>query len=67
MSDRVTIHGEGLTVEQETTDPKRRRPSTHTPDVAPVRSPFGWTLEEMVQMPNPFHDEDGAHYDGNEP
>lgn len=41
-------------------DPKRIRPPRFaaSPDTN-VRSPSGWTLDEMIDMPNPFWPEEG--------
>ena len=60
MTDRVVIEGPNLAVTIEQED----QPYTPVTN-GDTRSPSGWTLEEMIDMPNPFHPEPklDAHYD----
>lgn len=56
----VTVTGQNLAVATSgEPDPMRKRPA-RIPDAATdaVRSPSGYTLEEMINQPNPFHQED---------
>ena len=69
MTERVVIEGTDLNVTmQEPAEPQRKRPpklSTEERDkrrtqelTGAVRSPSGWTIDEMIGMKNPFHQED---------
>lgn len=62
MTERITIQGRDLTVthDQAKPDPKRIRPErfASSPGVE-ARSPSGWTLNDMIDMPNPFWPEEG--------
>ena len=58
MAEQITIEGDNLTV----TQPNQPRPK-HRPIIEPTngdtRSPSGWTLEDMIDKPNPFWTKDG--------
>lgn len=62
MTERITIQGWDLTVthDQADPDPKQKRPPRFAASpAANVLSPSGWTLDEMIDMPNPFWPEEG--------
>lgn len=61
MTERVTITGSDLRVDQDhDEDSKRIRPPRFAPSPdANVLSPSGWTLDDMIDMPNPFWPEEG--------
>lgn len=63
MTETVTIHGQGLTVEHTGTepDPKRRRPPAIPKARHDGRAKTGRTLDEVRTQPNPYWTDEENH------